>query len=46
MAFTMSAPELAVLRDAVLAAELKASEDLRREELRSRGSFAEYADEE
>lgn len=44
-AFTISAPELAVLRDAALAAGLKASQDLGPEELRSRGSFAEYADE-
>ncbi len=45
MAFTISAPELAVLRDAALAAGLKASQDLGPEDLRSRGSFAEYADE-
>ena len=44
-AFTISAPELAVLRDAALTAGLKASQDLGPEELRSRGSFAEYADE-
>lgn len=43
-AFTISAPELAVLRDAALAAGLRASKDLAEDGLRTRGSFAPYAD--
>ena len=42
-AFTISAPELAVLRDAALSAGLRASPGLRPDELRSRGSFAQHA---
>lgn len=45
-AFTISAPELAVLRNAALTASLEASQRLDPESLRTRGSFAEYADDE